>query len=122
MRSLHRAAAAIAVAIAVVPLAAADVSGSWKLDGAIGEFPVDLVCALKQTDAKLSGTCKGEPIGELPVSGEVGTKEIRFSYQVAFQGQMLTITYVGTPESATAMKGTVEVMGMPSGQFTGKKQ
>jgi hypothetical protein len=112
-----------AAVLAVVPLAAAaDVAGSWKLDGAIGQFPVDLVCTLKQADAKLSGICKGDPIGELPVSGEVGPKEIRFSYQVNFQGQPLTVTYVATVEAATAMKGTVEVMGMPSGQFTGRKQ
>ena len=108
--------------LALAGLTAADVSGSWKLDGAIGEFPVDLVCSLKQTDAKLSGTCKGDPIGELPVSGEVGAKEIRFGYQVNFQGMPLTITYVATAETATAMKGTVEVMGMPAGQFTGRKQ
>jgi hypothetical protein len=25
-------------------LSAADVAGSWKLDVAIGEFPIDLVC------------------------------------------------------------------------------
>lgn len=109
-------------ALSLVSLSAADVSGSWKLDGAIGEFPVDLVCTLKQTDAALSGACKGDPIGELPVSGEVGATDIRFSYQVNFQGQPLTITYVAVMESATAMKGSVEVMGMPSGQFTGRKQ
>lgn len=112
----------VVAALSLVSLSAADVSGSWKLDGAIGEFPVDLVCTLKQTDATLSGACKGDPIGELPVSGEVGAKEVRFSYQVNFQGQPLTIRYVAAMESATVMKGSVEVMGMPAGQFTGRKR
>jgi hypothetical protein len=101
---------------------AADVSGSWKLDGAIGQFPIDLVCSLTQTDAQLTGTCKGDPIGELPVRGEVGANDIRWSYDVNFQGQQVTIVYIATLESATNMKGSVEVMGMPAGQFTGRKQ
>jgi hypothetical protein len=118
---MRRAVLACLVVLASFPTArAADVSGSWKLDGSIGEFPIDLVCSLTQTDTRLTGTCKGDPIGELPIRGEIG-KEIRWSYDVNFQGQTLTIVYIATQDSATTMKGSVEVMGMAAGQFTGRK-
>lgn len=100
----------------------ADVAGSWKVDGSIGEFPVDLVCALKETDKKLSGVCKGNDIGELPVTGETDGKTATWSYEVNFQGQQFTIVYQATIESPTAMKGNITVMGNPSGSFTAKKQ
>lgn len=105
-----------------LPAAAADVAGAWKVDGSIGEFPVDLVCTLEETDKKLTGACKGTDIGELALKGENNGATVTWSYDVNYQGQQLTIVYTGTIESATTMKGSISVSGNPSGSFTAKKQ
>jgi hypothetical protein len=105
-----------------VPVAAADIAGSWKVDGSIAQFPVDLVCSFKQADKALTGTCKGTDIGELSITGESDGPKATWQYDVNFQGQQFTIVYSATVDSATAMKGTITVMGMESGSFTAKKQ
>lgn len=112
----------IAVLLATLPAFAADIGGNWKVTGTIGEFPIDIVCALKQMDNKLAGTCRGMDIGELPVTGEAGDKTASWSYTVNFQGQPITVVYNATIESATAMKGSVSVMGGPAGSFSAAKQ
>ena len=107
--------------LAAVPVTA-DVTGNWKVDGSIGQFPVDLVCSLKESGNKLTGACKGGDIGELPVTGETEGSAVRWSYQVNFQGMPFTIVYNGTLDSATAMKGNISIMENPSGSFAAKKQ
>ena len=108
--------------VAAFPVAAAEISGDWKLEGSIGQFPVDIVCSLKEADSKLTGVCKGADIGELALAGDTDGKTVKWSYEVNFQGQQFTIVYTATLDSATSMKGTISVMGNPSGSFTGKKQ
>jgi hypothetical protein len=114
----------LAVALLFMPsiAAAADVAGSWKVDGSIGEFPVDLVCTFKQDEARLTGVCAGRDIGELPFTGQTDGATVTWSYDVNFQGQQFSIVYSGTTDSATTMKGSIAVMGNPSGSFTAKKQ
>jgi hypothetical protein len=38
----------IALLISGAAAVAADVAGDWKLDGSIGQFPLDIVCSLKE--------------------------------------------------------------------------
>src|SRR5262245_27921755 len=110
------------VVAAAVAAAGADVAGNWKLDGSIGQFPVDIVCSLKQVEDKLTGVCKGNDIGEVSLKGETEGNTVKWSYDVNFQGQQFSITYNATLDSPTSMKGNISVMGNTSGSFTGKKQ
>ena len=53
----------IAIAMLVLgtlPAAAADLSGAWKLEGDVAGMHIDRTCAIKQTDNKLSGSCKNQ--------------------------------------------------------------
>lgn len=102
---------------------AADVSGTWLVNVAIGgQAPVDLTCAMKEADKKLTGSCQGAQFPQLAITGTTDGAKATWSYSVNYQGQDMTIVYNATVESATAMKGTVSVMGQESGQFTAKKQ
>jgi len=112
----------IALLISGVAAVAADVAGDWKLDGSIGQFPVDIVCSLKEDGTKITGVCKGNDIGEVPLKGEKDGNSIKWSYDVNFQGQQFTIVYSATLDSPSAMKGSITVAGNASGTFIGKKQ
>jgi hypothetical protein len=102
--------------------AAGDVAGSWKVVGSIGEFPVNLVCSFKEANSKLTGSCKGDDIGELAVTGDSDGKTAKWSYSVNFQGMPLTVVYMAMLDSPPAMTGKISVMENESGSFTGKKQ
>ncbi len=75
----------------------------------------------KQTGEKLAGKYKGQ-LGEADLTGTVTGKTLKFSFSVDAQGTALTITYEGEIESNTSVKGKVDLGGMASGTFTGKKK
>jgi hypothetical protein len=98
------------------------VAGNWKVVGSIGEFPVNLVCNFQEGNSKLTGSCKGDDIGELQVTGDSDQKTVKWSYSVNFQGMPITVVYTGILDSPTAMTGKISVMENGSGSFTAKKQ
>lgn len=110
----------LAFMFAALPLAAADVSGVWKVDGDIAGNPVKPSCTLKQEENKLSGVCKSE-LGDSPLKGEVDGKKVKFTYDVEFNGQKYTLAYVAELTSDTELKGTIDV-GVAAGDFTAKKE
>ena len=100
--------------------AAADVSGTWKLEGEVAGVQISRMCALKQAEKKITGTCKGA-MGEVTLAGEVDGKKVSFSYQADYQGQKLTVAYKGTLESDTLMKGDISA-DVATGSFKAEKQ
>jgi hypothetical protein len=120
MRALRR--LALIFLSMLPPALAAGIGGSWKVTGMIGEFPIDIVCTLKQVDNKLTGSCRGMDIGELAVAGEVAGKTVNWSYTVNFQGQAIAVVYNAAVESDTAMKGNVSVTAGPAGSFSAAQQ
>jgi len=101
-------------------LAAADVSGEWKLEGEIAGVRISRVCALKQEGSKLSGKCKN-PQNEVAIEGEVNDKSVTWRYDTDYMGTQLTLTYQGSLESASAIKGTIQAADV-TGSFTATKQ
>jgi hypothetical protein len=85
-------------------------------------MPVEIVCTLKESDHKLSGVCRNQEVGDLPVTGATQGNTASWNYRVNFQGQEFDVGYNGTLESASAMKGSISVGGSPQGEFTGTKQ
>ncbi len=55
------------------------------------------------------------------MTGTVTGKTVRFSFSVDAQGTALNITYEGEIESDSAIKGKVDLGGLGSGTFTGKR-
>lgn len=71
---------------------------------------------LKQEGEKITGTYTGQ-LGEAPVTGTIKGKVIHLEFSI--QGNL--IKYDGTA-SATDMEGKVDLAGMATGTFKGKKK
>jgi putative CocE/NonD family hydrolase len=104
--------------IVSLPIFAADLSGPWRVTGSISDMPIDIVCTFKQETGALAGACTAEEIGELALKGEMDGASVSWSYDVSYQGQQLSISYQGTLESESEIKGSIMVMGNASGSFT----
>ncbi len=104
-----------------LPMAAADVSGKWKGEVEVAGNSATPEFTFQQADTVLTGTYKGM-LGEAPINGTVEGKKIRWAIKVNYDGNPITITYAGTLESDTLIKGTVDFAGQAEGTFTAKKQ
>jgi hypothetical protein len=101
----------------------ADVSGVWVVNGSIEDHPVTPTCTLKQTDKQISGSCKTDADHTQNVEGSVTEKQVTWKYDVEYEGTVYTLTYAGTLDSDTSIKGTVTAdPSDTSGDFTAKKQ
>jgi hypothetical protein len=108
---------------ASLPALADDVSGVWVVNGLITDHPVTPTCTLKQTDKQISGTCKVDADHVISVEGSVKEKQVTWKYDQEYEGTVYTLTYAGTLDSDTSIKGTVTAdPSDTSGDFTAKKQ
>ena len=124
--SLRRALlAAVAVLALVVGVAQAqakfDVTGTWAFDVQTDQGGGAPTFVFKQEGEKLSGKYTGT-FGSADVTGTVKGADITFSFSADAQGFTVVSTYKGTIENATSMKGTLNIEGVGSGTFTGKKK
>jgi len=109
--------AALTAACCTLPVAAADISGTWNLTGDVVGNPVILRCVFTQTGAKVSGSCAGDA-GNTPTSGEVADNKVTFGHSV----QGYDLTYNGTLDAAgTSLRGEIQVAGV-SGTFSATKE
>jgi hypothetical protein len=108
---------------ASLPALADDVSGVWKVNGQIADHIITPTCTLKQADKEISGNCKVDADHTLDVKGSVNDKQVTWKYDQEYEGTVYTLTYAGTLDSDTSMKGTVTAdPSDSSGDFTAKKQ
>jgi hypothetical protein len=108
---------------ASLPAWADDVSGAWKVDGLIADHTIAATCTLKQTDKQISGSCQVDADQVLGVEGSVKEKQVTWKYNQEYEGTVYTLTYTGTLDSNTSIKGTVTAdPSDTSGDFTAKKQ
>jgi hypothetical protein len=115
------AALAIAVGISQAGQAKVDVTGTWNFDVQTSAGNGAPTMTFKQAGEKLTGHYTGT-FGEADLEGTVKGNQIAFSFSADLQGTSLTSEYKGTVESATSMKGTLEISGLGSGTFTAKKK
>lgn len=98
-----------------------DVTGKWTFTVQTDAGSGTPTVTLKQDGEKLTGHYTGT-FGEADLTGTVKGNEITFSFTADFSGMPITSTYKGTIESATSMKGTLDIAGVGSGTFTAKKK
>ena len=99
---------------------APNVTGKWIFDVQTDAGSGTPTITLKQDGEKLTGHYSGQ-LGENDITGTIQGNKITFGFSGDFGGQAAKVTYTGTVEKDT-MKGTVDLGGMASGTFTGKKQ
>jgi hypothetical protein len=104
----------------VVAQAKFDISGDWVFEVQTDQGTGSPTFAFKQTGEKLTGKYKGL-FGEADLTGTVTGKTVKFSFSADAQGTQVTITYEGELESNSAIKGKVDLGGVGTGTFTGKR-
>lgn len=98
--------------------AAGGLSGSWKIEVDVAGEAHSGTCSIQQDGEKLTGTCKVES-GEQALTGEVKGQKVVWSHKGEYNGETLTATYKGSVESATTVKGDIDVQPMDvAGTFT----
>ena len=114
---------ALAVTMAQAGQAKTDVTGAWAFevttDAGVGTPNV----TLKQDGEKLTGHYSSQTLGEADLTGTVKGNDITFNFQADLGGQSVPVSYKGTIEGGTSMKGTLDIAGgMATGTFTAKKK
>jgi len=104
------------------PLAAADYSGTWNLDGDVAGNVIKGACTLKQEGTKVTGVCKLEGKADADATGEAGEEKLVFQHKVEHNGNIYTLEYTGKRVSETELKGDINVPNTDAkGVFTAKK-
>lgn len=119
------AAAVVAAMICVASTTSAqdakvDVTGKWDFTVETSAGNGSPTVTFKQDGEKISGHYSGQ-LGESDFTGTLKGKAINFAFTLNVQGQNVPFTYAGTVESNQAMKGTVELGGVGTGTFSGKR-
>jgi hypothetical protein len=114
---------ALLILFAALPALGDDISGVWKVDGSVVDHPISATCTFKQTETHITGTCKVDPDLTLEAKGEVTDKQVKWQYDQEHEGTVYTLTYTGTMDTASSIKGSIDVNPSDSeGDFTAKKQ
>ena len=97
-----------------------DLTGEWTFNVQTDQGGGSPTFVFKQTGEKLAGKYKGL-FGEADLTGTVTGKTFKYSFSADAQGTAVTITYEGEFESASSVKGKLDIAGQAQGTFTGKK-
>jgi hypothetical protein len=90
---------------------AADVSGTWQLTVETNQGTGSPTVVLQKQGEQLTGTFNSQILGEAKVTGSVKGNAIEFGFEGEAGGQRIKVSYKGTIESPTAMKGTAVYAG-----------
>jgi len=106
------AAAAFAPALA----AAADFSGSWKLDNTFNGKDAVIHCTLLQKGEALTGNCKPDVAGMAAseLTGTVKGSGAKWGYELTFNGKPARVDYEVTLAADGSLSGHVLRNGSPS--------
>jgi hypothetical protein len=115
-----------AMALLVISPAAAqqklNITGKWVFEVQTEAGTTTPTATFKQDGEKITGHYSSMTLGEADFTGTLKGQALTFNFQVDLQGQAVPVTYAATVDSNTTMKGTIDVGGLATGTFTGKKQ
>jgi hypothetical protein len=112
---------ALLAGLACLPLLAYDISGNWEfnVDTAMGSGTPSFV--FTQNGEKLTGTYSGL-FGKADLTGTVKGDQVDFQFHFEYSGQSGVAHYTGTIESASKMKGNVQIGDLAEGDWTGTRK
>ena len=90
---------------------AADISGTWQVTVETSQGTGNPTVVLQQQGEKLTGTFSSQIFGDAKIAGSVKGNAVEFGFTGEAGGQTITVSYKGTIESPTAMKGTAVYAG-----------
>jgi hypothetical protein len=94
-----------------------DISGTWKVSGDVVGNAVDATCTFAGAGDKATSACSVEATPGLAAPATIAGNSVTWSWDA---GQAI-LTFKGTLDSPTAMRGDIEVSGV-TGDFTAAKQ
>jgi len=101
-----------ALLLAAGVLCAADVSGIWQFNVETNMGSGSPMVDLKQQGEKLTGTFHSQVLGHGKISGSVTGNAIEFGFEGEAGGEKIKVSYKGTIDSPTEMKGTAVYAGI----------
>jgi hypothetical protein len=110
---------ALLVAAPVFAQIPASVAGDWDVTINSPQGANTTRVAFTQDGDKVTGLFKS-PNGELPFTGTMTGNELKFAFQIPFQGAALDITMTGKVDAET-MTGKADFGGMAEGDWTAKR-
>jgi len=126
-----RSLAAFAAAAAIAALAGAssaraqanaDLTGKWIFEVQTDAGTGTPTVTFKQDGEKLTGHYSSQALGEADLTGTVKGQNVNFTFTADLGGQAAPVTYAATIEGKDSMKGTIDIAGLATGTFTGKRQ
>jgi hypothetical protein len=90
---------------------AADVSGTWQVAVETNQGSGNPTIVLQQQGENVTGTFHSQVFGESKITGTVKGNAIEFGFEGDAGGQTIKVSYKGTIDSPTAMKGTAVYAG-----------
>ena len=116
----------IGLALLVVSSVAAqqklNITGKWVFEVQTDAGTGTPTVTFKQEGEKVSGHYSSQTLGEADFTGTLKGQALTFNFNADLQGQAVPVTYTATVDSASTMKGTIDIGGAATGTFTGKKQ
>lgn len=99
-----------------------DVTGTWTFNVQTDAGAGTPTVTLKQEGEKLTGHYSSETLGEADLTGDVKGSAVAFTFSAQVQGFALPVSYSGTLDTPTTMKGTLSITGVGDGTFTATKK
>jgi hypothetical protein len=115
---MQKFAALILMLSTAAALCGADISGTWTASVVLDAGSGTATFVFEQKGETLSGTYSGV-VGQAKVTGTVKGDQVEWSFD---GGQAGTVTYHGTLDGASKMKGTTEYGQLGKGTFTAEKK
>ena len=115
---MKKLAVALLLAMSVLVLHAADISGTWTAAVVLDAGSGTATFVFQQKGDALSGTYSGV-LGEAKVTGTVKGNQVEWSFDGGEAGK---VSFQGTLDGTSKMKGTAEYGQLGKGTFTAEKK
>jgi hypothetical protein len=114
--------AIFSITTSIVAQAKVDLTGKWVFTVQTEAGTTTPTVTFKQEGEKLTGHYSSQTLGEAELTGTVKGQNVNFSFTADLGGQAAPVTYAAKIEDKDSLKGTIDVAGLASGTFTGKRQ
>jgi hypothetical protein len=114
--------AIFSIAVGIVAQAKVDLTGKWVFTVETEAGTGTPTVTFKQDGEKLTGHYSSQTLGEADLTGTVKGQDVTFNFTADLGGQAAPVTYTAKIEGKDSLKGTIDIAGLASGTFTGKRQ
>ena len=114
--------AILSITVSVVAQPKVDLTGKWVFTVETEAGTGTPTVTFKQDGEKLTGHYSSQTLGEADLTGTVKGQNVNFTFTADLGGQSAPVTYAAKIEDKDSLKGTIDIAGLASGTFTGKRQ